>query len=182
MAATLSCDPDAFLNVTTSLGRPNPDDDTPGKRGTINAVFINNTRYRASLTTGVFDPQDQKTVPIAVQFFDSTTASERLEAGQTTSAITLTCSRAWAVGSDQLIELLQTTNQANSLDAVALQRGVQFFGDDLTTPEVENNLVGTAEPVTALLGVDYQCESLISFRLEELSAGEFVVEFDVVLP
>ena len=105
-------------------------------------------------------------------------------AESTSDRITFTCTREWSLGSDRLIELLEFNDLTDEADQEALTPGVQFFQDDLTDPEADPVLIGTADPNSALIGVDYQCDSLLVFRLLEDPAapGGFRVDVEVLLP
>ena len=99
----------------------------------------------------------------------------------TSREIGFTCAREWSVGSSHLnqLALLQS-----GVEAAALVSGVQFFQDDLTNPDADPVLIGFAEPRSALLGVDYQCEALLvfQFRQDPIAFGGFRVDFEVILP
>lgn len=192
-----SCTSVSFLNATAPVGSG----DIPlgvvingqqGLRSPLSAVFINQTPFRATFTTGVFDPQndriinqnDPRDVLLFYQFFDSSDNTLRLNGNSTSETITFSCGREWSVGSARLIELLRYNGLTGGANETALTPGVQFFQDDLTDPTAEPALVGTAEPRSALLGVNYECDSLLVFRLREdaAAAGGFRIDLEVILP
>ena len=81
-----------WRNQTASLGG-----DQAGDRGTIRAVFINNTPHRAVFTSGTYDQLDSGTRPDFVQF--SADGDLTLD-GDTSSDIgALDCARVFAIGS-----------------------------------------------------------------------------------
>lgn len=132
---------DVLANSTASLGRPiNADgttDDTAGRRGNINIVFVNNTPYRAVFTFGTYDPLNTDQAGSAAfpikwrQFFvDDQTAANRLDALSESQKITFAgsgaaddpggCGRAISIGHAELIDLIEANKFQTSSSSVAL--------------------------------------------------------------
>jgi len=189
--ASLSCTPTAFLNNTSSLGG-----DTPGQRGAISVMFINNTPYRAIFTFGAYDPQDQESQPQYHQFVvdpdQTATGFNRGLAGNTsTDAITFECSRTVSIADGQMIQRIQDKdvdplNGAPRFE-VALREGVFFSDlpiDDPNANADNDTAIASAEPRTTLQGVEFQCDSLLvyTFELDDTEPGGVRIDLEVILP
>jgi len=163
----------SLANRTASLGGS-----TAGGRGTVGVAFINNTENRAVLTAGTYDQNDRDSVPDIMQFgpgeFDVS-----LEGESESSITNLTCGRVFAIGSPDLLMLIERNLDDNLIQG-ALVNGVDFTepSDDPDEPTT----IGSAPAFEALLGVDFPCNSLIIISLENdnLNPGQFRMNFQVV--
>jgi hypothetical protein len=184
-ALAMSCTPEAYFNNTTSLGGT-----TPGSRGSVSVVFDNRTPYRAVFTYGVFDQQDRAFVFNANQTAnrqigqfvlnpDPTNVLQASLLGNTTSqAVTLICGRTLAVGTQRLIEVIQTSRLTVSLDNEAMKPGISFWSDDPNATEP----VARIDGINVLQGYAFQCDSLIVFTLSQNPDGTFAISWEPILP
>lgn len=175
------CD-DFFVNQTASFGGS-----VAGQRGIVRVLFINNTSERASFTFGTYDQIDAESQPSFVQFgpndFDST-----LDGGTQSSIVVLDCARVFAIGSPQLLELINRNSNDARLVEEALVAGVEFFSVDGSEEpnDGERTLEGSATPFEALLGVDFPCEALLIIRFEpgspdgEGGSTTFRIDFELI--
>jgi hypothetical protein len=178
LACVSSCTPEAFQNVTTSLGGQ-----AVGRRGQMFAVFVNNTPFSATFTAGGYDTQDEDSFPEFAQFCDDPATCTPLPGNSTSNTVGFTCFREMSVGGTRLIQLIFNSEQDDGLDGTALTSGVQFFLEDLTDPTLPPIPAGTADPQSALLGVDFRCEAVVFFTFEQdaTAPGGFRIDVDVVL-
>ncbi|MFQ5414890.1 MAG: hypothetical protein ACE5E6_10575 [Phycisphaerae bacterium] len=164
---------DFVLNQTASLGGS-----SPGSRGSVRVVFINNTPHRAVFTAGGFDPADQAFAPEDFVQFSSGGGGMTLDGDSQSDILTMTCARVVGVGSPTLLELIDRNLPDAEVDAAAFVTGVRFVNGD-----AGDEPVGTAPPLEALIGVDFPCNALLIFRLEfdDSPGGDpFRVDFDVI--
>ncbi len=142
-------------------------------RGNILIGFINNTNARAIFTFGGFDQLDETTVPTFGQL--------RLNAGSASSQIVQPCRRVFAIGSPDLIRIVDARGQ-NVNDAQALVTGVNFSTAPANDPLATAPTEGTAAPLTLLNGVDYVCDGLLLFSFDEdpTAAGGFKITYRFV--
>jgi len=161
-----------FRNQSASLGG-----DQAGDRGTLRVLFINNTPQRAVFTYGTYDQSDPDFQPDFEQFgpLDSDLNLD----GDSSSAIrTVDCGRVFAIGSDGLTSLIEANAQGTVIDE-ALVDGVGFF--DLDTDDNAETRAGVADPLEALLGVDFACNGLLIIYLEPGAGGNgFRLNFQVI--
>ena len=192
LASTLSCGVPTFLtNYTTSLGG-----ETPGGRGTIQVVVVNNTPFFASFTVGAFDslaehdPQNVQNFLVQYQSFvsdpalpDSTPLAPNTDTD--TSNLGFSCSREISLGDRVLIQAIRERDPNAILSTLDPEDEGITFSDKLPTDETAQKftLNGVANQVQ-LLGVNYQCESLVVFTFELDASQPFGVRIDasVVLP
>jgi len=173
-AAWSGCTGD-LANLTASLGG-----DTPGQRGQVQVLFINNTAYRAVFTFGTYDQTDPGSVPDARQFGND--PDELLLEGDSSSGIgSLDCDRVCSIGGSRMLALLAANGDASTLDPQALVDGVEFFEvpEDADAAPISR---GFAPPFEALLGVDFPCHSLliIHFEINDAGPDPFRVAFELI--
>ena len=100
----------------------------------------------------------------------------------------LDCARVFAIGSPQLLELINRNSDDAQLVEEAVVAGVEFFsfGGDEEPNEAEPTLEGSAPPFEALLGVDFPCEALLIIRFEpgspdgEGGSSAFRIDFELI--
>ena len=186
-AAILACTP-AWLNNTSSLGG-----DTPGGRGSVQVIFVNNTPWRAVFTVGVYDPQDQNSVPQIEQFQVDAGAADNgfnrgLAGNESSDVISFTCGRAVSIGDAALLDRIAETNptptNSGPLAAEALILGVGFSEKPLDDAEADSVFVASADPLVTLQGAEFQCDSLLvyTFTPDPAIAGRVLSTLDVILP
>ena len=193
LVSTLACGVPTFLtNYTTSLGG-----DTPGGRGTIYAVVVNNTPFFASFTIGAFDQlNDTQTLtgydPAVTttqnadyyQFFADPAFPQYqpIERNTTSQTFNFKCPRAVSLGDRGLIQAIRERD--TQAKTATLQEGITF-SDKLPTDATAQKFTinGVANQVQ-LLGVNYQCESLVVFTFEPDASQPYGVRIDasVMLP
>lgn len=148
--------------------------------GEISVIFINNTPYRASFTFGTYDPLDRIT-PGAVNLLQ-----DRVEAKTTTEPAAVPCARAFAIGTDGLIQRATDTNAPLALetfDAAVFTPDINFSSapanDLAATLPTAGKVEGGFE---VLLGVDYGCNDQLIFTFEEdeTTPGTFRVKFSLL--
>lgn len=159
-----------------------------GNRGTIRVIFENNTPFRAIFTFGTLDNTDQRSIPAFFQFspdsaFVALNAPTTLEGFTNSSVIELPCARAFSVGSRSLINLIEKNPgpRPDDIDVAALVDGVGFSDAALTSDEQATPNQGFARGFEALLGVDFNCGSLLHITLEfnDVGADNFRVDMRV---
>ena len=145
-----------------------------GQRGEVQAVFINNTPGHVVFTFGTYDDQDPASRPDFEQFLlDDITAA--LPPDSESAVIELTCGRVLSLGSPMLLANIATNRPDAEVDESALVEGLDFYGDD-------SELLGSAAPFEARLGLDFPCNSLVVVYLEAQESGDFPfrVAFQVI--
>lgn len=176
-----ACTPQAYFNNTSSLGG-----DTPGSRGTVTLAFINNTPYRAIFTYGIYDDQDQNTVPRFAQFAIDPDPMKRLEGNTSSPQFTFVCGRQVAIGTQRFIESIKKNKMdtGSSINQEALNFGVGFSDKPLSDPDADKANMGRIDGTSILQGYEFQCESLVIVRLETVTLSPFkaTIEWDIVLP
>jgi len=195
LVSTLACGVPTFLtNYTTSLGG-----DTPGLRGTVSAIVVNNTPFFASFTIGAYDqlnndqkltaydPANPSTSANYHQFFADPAYSQLQPLGQnaTSDAYTFQCARAVSLGDHDLIQAIRKRDTDAKLSTLDPEDEGITFSDKLPTDSTAQKFTinGVANQVQ-LLGVNYQCESLVVFTFELDASQPYGVRIDasVVLP
>lgn len=196
IVATGGCDTEALLNqsavfgpsgATAQAGAPL----ASGGRGTFRVLIENNTPFRAIFTTGVFDNTDERSTPIFVQYspdsmltFPGSTTT--LEDNSNTGILQFPCARAFSVGSRSLIKLVDKNPGAfaDVIDEAGLLDGVGFSSQTLATDDAAIPREGFARGFEALLGVDFNCGSLLHVTLEFAAVGpdRFLVNLAEVFP
>lgn len=196
LLAPVGCSVETLLNQTASFG---PDGGTAlagapiatGARGRIRVVIENNTPFRAIFTTGAFDNTDERSTPIFFQFSPDSqligqNSAATLENNTDSGVLVLPCARVFSVGSRSLINLINENPGpfVNLIDQAALIDGVGFSSDGLGTDQGAVPREGFAAGFEALLGVDFNCGSLLHVTLEIADSGpnRFVVELANVFP
>jgi len=159
-------------NQTASLGGS-----TAGSRGSVRALFINNTEYRAVFTFGTYDQTDRLTQPDFEQF-GVKDREQTLDGGETSDYISLRCGRVFSIGSPGLLDVLPTDADPDTISEEALAEGVTFY--NVSDPDATNPVdVGTAAPLEAQIGVDFNCGALLVIYLEPADVGENAFRIDV---
>ncbi|MEE9293619.1 MAG: hypothetical protein V3W34_01465 [Phycisphaerae bacterium] len=190
------CDVQTLLNQTATFGAggslvPAGAPIGSGGRGNFRVLIENNTPFRAIFTTGVFDNTDERSTPIFFQYspdsrFIAANSTATLEGNANTGIITLPCGRVFSVGSRSLISLIDANAGAlaDDIDEAALVDGVGFSDADISAEEAAVPQEGFARGFEALLGVDFNCGSLLHLGLEFSAVGsdEFVVDLIEVFP
>ena len=167
---------DSFGVLSASLGG-----DTAGERGLIRIVFLNNTPHRVVFTTGTYDSLDDVSVPTYSQFGledDGLTLPGYSE----TIIGSLTCARLFSIGSDRLLELIQTNDPDAELVPEASEPGVTFYREDDTDADGEPIVEGTIGPFEARLGVDFPCGALliVQFEINDVGDEPFRIFYQIV--
>ena len=158
-----------LMVLCTSCSEPQFRHLTIARRGNANISFINETPFRATFSFGLYDPEDQETV---LQFDQL-----RLEGGDFSDVFELQCQRAISVGSQRLLNLA-TEQELEIEDQDAFTVGVSFSDTDPEDPLAGKATVGTAEPRTILIGIDYTCETFVifTFRRDARAPGGFIID------
>lgn len=171
-----SCAIDAIVRNTASLGGIDP-----GQRGEAEVVFENNTPYRAIFTFGAYDDLDRNTQPDLRQF-SSASNTLTLEGNSESDVLKVQCARVFSVGGAGLLARIEKNLDTSTLDSAALVEGVFFSSAPVGDDNADIGTEGGARPMDAFIGVDFQCGSLLIYRLEFNDAGPepFVVELTVV--
>lgn len=165
--------PDALYNNVASLGGT-----TAGQRGNTSVVIENQTPYRAIFTIGVYDPQDETSKPVYYQFaVDSDQTQNTFNRGLAAAAVTpqgamvFTCGRVVSFGGQEMIDRINADNLAPANGApvndAALRAGIYFSDKPLDDSDANGvtDPVLHADPVTSLLGPDYECDALLIYRI-----------------
>lgn len=179
LAVGMACAPGGILNNTVSLGG-----NTPGQRGDINVMFINNTPFRAIFTYGVYDPQNTTFGPEFEQFTVDPDPDLRLEGNSESEVATFTCGRAFSIGGEELIDRVRAANEDAELDAEALEPGITFSDRPLDDPEAGQPTAGRAPEVVTLQGAQFPCDALLiyTFEVDPAQASGFRVDLQVIAP
>lgn len=170
------CDIDNLLNQTASFGG-----DTAGQRSSFTYVVINNTPHRAILTAGAYDDLDQNTQPIIRQFGNDPDAVS-LEGNSTSAVLSASCSRVFAIGTQQLIHFVEENLEEDAFDPDALVPGVFFSSAELGSEDGGTATEGVAPPFEARLGADFPCNGFLVIRLEFDDDGPdaYRIDFEVI--
>lgn len=161
-----------FRNQSASLGG-----DQAGDRGNLRVLFINNTPQRAVFTYGTYDQGNPDFQPDFEQF-GPLDGDLNLDGDSSSAIRTVPCGRVFAIGSDGLTSLISENVDGTVIDE-ALVQGVEFF--DLNSDDNADTLIGAADPLEALLGVDFACNGLLIIYLESgAGANEFRLDFQVI--
>jgi hypothetical protein len=144
----------------------------------IEVVFINDTAFRASFTFATYDPLD-RTAPGGVDF-----EQRRLEGGGTTDTIVLSCARAFAIGTDELVQRMNNLDAQTSedFDADAFDSVVHFSNADADSELAALPISGTAAGVEKLVGVDFSCGDRLIFtiRRDPDADGGFRIDYQLI--
>lgn len=176
LSAAGGCAFEGLLHNTASLGGS-----VAGQRGNAQVLFINNTPFRAIFTFGAYDDLDRDTVPTLRQFSSSTTTAN-LEGDSQTSLIAIQCSRVFSIGGEGLLARVQENLAEDQFNDDALVSGINFSSAPVDDEMADEPTEGTALPVDLLIGVDFECGSMVIFRLEvnDLGPEEFQVDVSVI--
>lgn len=190
------CSIETLLNQTATFGAEGAGNIAgaplqSGLRGVIRVVIENNTPLRAIFSTGVFDNTDERTTPAFVQFSPDSqiiapNAQPTLEGNTDSGVMTFPCARVFSVGSRSLINLIDENPGpvAATIDEAALLDGVGFSSEGIASSDASVPREGFARGFEALLGVDFNCGSLLHVNLEfaDIGPDRFVVELFEVFP
>jgi hypothetical protein len=141
--------------------------------GTISVGFVNNTPFRAILTYGTYNPENQFSTPDFQAL--------RLEGNSISVIDEPKCDRRMAVATSALISQI-TKAGANVPDQEALHSAVFFsaapLGDALEAAATEGIAAGRDQD----LGVDFKCRSLLiyTFEVDPRFLGGFRIDYEVV--
>lgn len=166
----------AFVNATASLGG-----EGAGSRGSVDVIVINNTSYSAAYVLGTFDPGDPDFAPDVIQFgLDDIGLT--LGPDSQSDAISFRCARVFSIGGRRLLDLVEASFDPQNIEQVAFVDGASFFDPDPEDADAESVEVGSASALEALLGVDFNCGSILIVRLEVNDVGveAFRVDFEVI--
>lgn len=164
---------DFFRNQSASLGG-----DRAGGRGALRVLFINNTPHRAVFTYGTYDQGDPGAPPDFEQF-GPRDRDLNLDGDRSSAIRTVNCGRVFAIGSDGLRSRIEANVEA-AVNDEALAEGVAFF--DLDADGNAATRAGIADPLEALLGLDFSCNGLLVIYLEPSAGGgaAFRLDFRVI--
>lgn len=159
-------------NANASLGG-----NVAGFRGEIQVVFFNNTPNQPAFTFGTYDDMDRENEPDFAQF-GLDTNDLQLEPGATSAILGLQCGRVFAIGSPDLLSLIDKNLPDAELETDALVEGIEFYDNTEELPVAE----GSAPPFEARLGVDFPCSALLLIYLEidDSGSNEFRVAFQLI--
>lgn len=176
LLASAGCDTDNLLNQTASFGG-----DIAGGRSQIHPVIINNTPYRAIFTMGVYDDLDQYSVPQVMQFGNDPDTLT-MEGDTSTLGGGPSCSRVFAIGTPELLNVIRDNLDESELNADALIKGIYFSSAELGSEEGAQPTEGVAPPFEARLGVDFACNSslVIRFEIDDVGPNPFRIDFEVI--
>lgn len=172
MFAAAGCD--AILSASASLGG-----DSAGQRGTARVVFINNTPYRAVFLFGAYDDLDQNTEPQVTQF---SSENVPLEGNSQSGVANIDCSRVFSVGGKGLLQRIRENLPEDTVPMELMIEGVNFSSAPVGDDNADVATEGVAAPLDARIGVDFECNSLLVYRLEinDLGPEPFTVELTAI--
>jgi len=161
---------EAWWNLSAPLGG-----DSPGDRGSVGVIVLNNTPYRAVFTLGSYDQSVPDAEPDFAQF--PLDGNAVLDANEDGGFLTFDCARVFSIGGGRLIDLIDPDTE--DVQQSALIEGVEFF--DLAD-EAQPVSQGLANPFEVLLGVDFPCNALLVFKLEVNDTGSapFRVDYELI--
>lgn len=165
---------EGLLNQTSSLGGAGA-----GTRGNIGVVVLNNTPYRAVMTLGSYDQVSESFAPDVKQFTPD--GATTLDPNSNGGFLTFKCARVVSLGGARLISALSASD-SNDLDPGALIDGIEFLSVNEADPDAEPVSRGKAAPFEVLLGVDFPCNALLTFKLE-VDGGDpetFRVDYELI--
>lgn len=148
----------------------------------ITVAVVNRTPYRAIFTMGAMNQLDENTVP---EFLNVRLESQENDPdflGVDAFVTQRGCYRAAMLGAQELINQIREQARKGLVtveDEQAMVVGVNFSDAPEGSPDETNPTVGTAEPLTALQGIDYPCGSMVIFTLEEDPEAEGGFRIDV---
>jgi len=185
---------EGFLNQTADFGSSDVGpvagaSVTSGNRGTVRVVIENNTPFRAVFTIGAFDNTDARSTPAFFQFspdsqFIAPNAPQTIEGNANSGVFELPCARVFSIGSRTLIDLIARNPgpQPDAIDEAALVDGVGFSDVPLGDTNDASPDQGFARGFEALLGVDFNCGSLlyITFEFNDVGPDAFRVTESVI--
>lgn len=170
------CGLDGLLSLTASLGG-----NVAGQRGNAEVLFINNTPFRAIFVFGAYDNLDRDTEPTLLSF-SSDTATLNLEGNSETTIQEVQCSRVFSIGGEGLLARAQENLEEDALENVPLIEGVYFSSAEVGDDDADEPTEGMAPPIDSNIGPDFECGSLLIYRLEfdEDGPERFRIDLTVV--
>jgi len=188
LTGVVSCDPGALnsfiINSTTALGSGDVLQSVTDtvNRGVINAAIQNNTPYFVSGVLGAFDPRNEALSPDYVQLISSsTTPDQTLGPFETSSVAILICGRSVSLGDSTLVQAIRERDDTAPAN---LEAGITFSTKLTDDPDTETFTVNNIPNQVVNLGVDYQCESLVFYELnqDETQPSGIRIDVTIVLP
>ena len=165
-----------FVNQTASLGG-----NTAGGRGAFLVLIINNTPYRAAFVTGSYDQTDQDSVP-DYSVFPRGDEDGVLE-GNAQTQFQVRCARVFSLGSSRLNAFIRENADLSGISEEEIDEAL-IVGIELLDVADDGTLTsqGFAPPREVLLGADFNCGSLLIFRIEfdDFGPNPFKVEYEFV--
>lgn len=152
---------------------------TKERTGTVNVQFVNTTPFTVLLTAGSWDALDLNPPgTISIQ-------QSRLTANSTPAAVSLTCRRNVAVGTQALVDRVlatKTDETTSNFDTEAFGATVRFSSAAANTTATGLPTEGTAQGVEVLLGVNYSCgDTLIFTFVQDPDAeGGFRIDYELL--
>ncbi|GJM27240.1 MAG: hypothetical protein DHS20C16_36550 [Phycisphaerae bacterium] len=176
LAVISGCGLDGLLSLTSSLGG-----DVAGQRGNADVLFINNTPFRAIFVFGAYDNLDRDTQPNLLSF-SSDAATLNLEGNTETVIQQVQCARVFSIGGEGLLTRAQANLDEAALENVPLIDGVHFSSADVGEEDADAPIEGIAQPLDSNIGPDFECGSLLIYRMEFDDTGpeRFRVDLTVI--
>lgn len=147
------------------------------RTGTLELIFINTTRFRASFTFGSYDALDKTPGAAVVQQL-------RVEAQSTSAPQSVACRRNAVVGTTELIRRAVDADfeDDDAFDADAFVEVVNFSSAPADDPAAGQPTEGFARGINRLLGVDFDCRDRLFFTFVEDpdSPGGFRIDFSEI--
>jgi len=185
LVGLVSCNPAGlvqfFTNNTTALGGGNVLQDVAdtANRGTINVAVHNNTPFFVTTVFGALDPLNEVVAPSYEQLIStSTTPDQTLGPFETSDVAVLTCGRVVSLGDSALVQAIR---DRDSSAPEGLEAGITFSTKLTDDPDAETFTVNNIPNQTVQLGVDYQCESLVFYELNEDDTQPSGIRIDVTV-
>lgn len=162
--------------LTASLGG-----DVAGQRGNADVLFINNTPFRAIFVFGAYDNLDSDTQPTLLSF-SSNASTLNLEGNTETTIQQVQCARVFSIGGQGLLTRATANLDEAALVDVPLVEGVHFSSAAVGDEDADAPIEGIAQPLDSNIGPDFECGSLLIYRMEFDDGGpeRFRVELTVV--
>lgn len=188
LAGMVSCDPGALnsflVNNTTALGNGAVLQGVADTvhRGAINIAIQNNTAYFVSVVLGAFDPLNEVLAPDYRQVISTSDAPDQtIGPFETSSVAVLVCGRTVSLGDSTLVQAIRARDNAPPPN---LEAGITFSTKLTDDPDAESFTVNNIPNQIVNLGVDYQCESLVFYELnqDDTQPSGIRINVTIVLP
>lgn len=160
---------EGWTNLSAPLGG-----NTPGARGDIGVILLNNTSYRAVLTLGSYDQSVPDSDADFAQF--ALDGIDPLNPNEDGGLLAFDCARVFSIGGARLLERIEA---GEDVAESALVPGVDFYE---LADGGGNVFRGRANPFEVLLGVDFPCNALLIFKLEDNFGGSppFRIDYELI--